>query len=325
MPGQWTSIAASSTLLIWASAALYAQPSGAGLLNALRKLDEEATRSLSLTLRVSIPAHPFDPGQGTVAQSCHVSSDAGTHAINCENANPEKPVYRAPESVGYDRVDYDQNDNLILWREVRKHAFSSPALNGVRVQLEMLAVDKAGQISQRVAHNRLQKHNPGDSNSIYDLPQYMMALGRGFSGYVTEIRSVRRQGALLQVVAAGHYGPRLSGVWELSLDPAPSYLVRSARFTKAGADAAILLTQSSGAAPGGAFAASGAYQRILKPKVIYEVAVQLQQHSPKPDAALFAEARKRLEAPLGAGDETIDYTVTPPRRTFVESKAGRKQ
>ncbi|NWF85129.1 MAG: hypothetical protein HXY18_15030 [Bryobacteraceae bacterium] len=325
MTGQRMPAVASSALLIWASASLYAQPSGAGLLNALRKLDEEAARSLSLTLQVRIPAHPFDLGQGTVSQNCRVSSDSGAHAINCENANPEKPIYRPPESVGYDRVDYDRNDNLILWREVRRFAFSSPALNGVRVQLEMLAVDKAGQISRRAAHNRLQRHNPGDPNSIYDLPQYLLALGRGFSGYLTEIRSVRRQGALLQVAAAGSYGPRLSGEWELSLEPAPAYLVRSAKFTKPGSDAAILSTQSLGAAPGGGFAASGAFRRILKPDVVYEVAVQLQQYSPKPDAALLAEARKQLEMPLGEGDETLDYTVTPPRRTFADSKAGQKK
>ena len=307
-------------LAILAGLAPWALEDGkAQLLDTLRVRDELLARGFTIDTEVRIPAVPFDPSQGEEIRATHVTSDGTDLAAEAVVGYSQTHVYKEVGTLDYQSFDYDKQDRLVLWRTLSSQSLVGPdrAVNLVRLQSHHVAPD--GAVTKDEEHVQLQQFAPGSDAAIPEIVHTIMAFGRGFSRYLDTIEDVAEVGdGTTKIIAKGKYGAALSGTWELVLEPAAEYLVRSATFTSETSGVVQVRVTTSGENKGGRvpLATSGTLTHALGSSG-HTLKASLSEYGSGPDAEFLVKIRRSVAAELSPGAEIIDYTSSPPVRSFV--------
>lgn len=294
---------------------------------------------------MTIPAMPGDTIQGNIIQDCNLYSNGNVTAFKADNRYvKDTPVYQSAEHKAYMDIDYDATGNLIVWRNLGKYAISEPARNEARNTLLSIRLSPQGINLGQNEHILYERYPRGSNDCIFELEQFKLTSGIGFSSYINHISTVKKlETGLLHVSANGTYGPTLSGVWDMLIDPDNGYIVRQAEFVSNGSVSPSLTVKNTGSVELGdnslvvATKGTVAYgAATAEEDAAYWVSIEINsifepQHNEYEivtnengehavitiEPAFVTEIRKVLSKEPVDGNEILDYRVSPPTRIFV--------
>ena len=294
-------------MLLFPSMALPAEISQAELLNLLREKDQIAnTTDYIVSFSVVKNASLFDPNQGQVFMNCQATWAKEAFAMKISYHYKHPTVYSPIGTCNYRAMDYDQDGNLIVWRRQEKCILWSPIRNQTIERIESFFVDPSDKLLDKGGTQTIAQHFPvGSRKNTYELNQFELAMGRGFSRHFGTVKSVESlSSGLNKVTSQGSHGG-IQGSWELTLEPNSDYLAREAVFTPDGKDKHTIKVTSSGiiSKNGMKLAKYGTFKflNILKLSVeVTDISKVIGTNE------LYEEVRLRLKSPLPSGSEIID-------------------
>lgn len=293
-----------------------------GLLNALQSKDRTSESVMYKSSFVLVrPAKLFDPNQGMVVMNCEVTESAGTFAMKIvSDYEKAVPVFVPRGSKRYQAGDYDESGNLIVWRPVEKYILWGPKNNDALETIKAYFVASDGTlVREGPPHKVLHRFPVGSRDNTYEYNEFQLATGRGFSKHLARVTSVTtRDGMLLKATGTGSFGSGIpEGIWELSIDPNASHLVREASFRKAGADEPLVTVNTIGIvskdelalAKNGTLRYSTAWEVVVEVVDVSEVA--------EPDE-LYEAVVSRVTGSLPPGSDIMDFRGPEPTVTPVD-------
>lgn len=291
-------------------------------LDDLRAADAFIAAPFTASFEMRRSASWFDPDQGDMVMSCVLTSANGELGLSVVNNYERAPRYQAPRTPGYERIDFDKLANLIVWRSLESFALSSADLNRVWDLQQMSRVSPAGGVINSYVLPQVYDHALGNPDGVYQADQFWLALGRGFSRHVREIRAQQSTpDGLTETRAGGGFGSGLSGEWKITSDPARGGLVRSAVLIEDAGYIPSITVRTFGSievAPGVILPTSG--EIVFDHHDTWEdkIEVTLIGFSSTPNLDHLQQLRAKLTAPLPPGVEYIDYRGSEPQRSHTE-------
>lgn len=307
--------------LLFPSTMLLAEISGVELLNLLSEKDQISnTAAYKTSFMMARKANPSDPNQGMVLIDCEATwAKEGVFAMKIVgNYEKDVPVFVPQRSRRYKSIEYDRDGNLIVWRSVEKYILFAPDRNETLEVLRGFRIDPNNRILNMNDHTQLHRWPISNRNNMYELRQFQLATGRGFSKYLETVTSVKTlSSGLMKVASQGSYGPGLQGTWELTLYPKSDYLVGEAIFTMDGKDEPSLVTTSGGVMVKDELklAKYGTYRYSNLLELSVEVTNISKVVGPN---KLYDEVLSHLNTPLPPGSQIMDRRGKKPVVTTVE-------
>lgn len=268
--------------------------------------------------------------RGALAWTSALLKSSGTHQCHQPNTLAitstfsSHPVFRPTGTPGYQDMDYDDQDNLILWRSLEKKVLSDRETNRVYDVQELNRVSPESQALEKTRHTQVYEYAPGNLDSIFEVQQMEAASGRGFSKHIERLKDVEIDAwGNLRLHAAGDFGKGRTGEWRLAYNPKNDYLVSEADLWVANLDrpAVRIITHGTPFTKNGfTFASKGTIRFARSGGQEYRVEFSLLDYLPgKPDRD---QLRSLLEIakPVPPGIEVVDYTGPVPRRYKVDEK-----
>jgi len=290
------------------------------VLERIVKPDRAVPEQFTAVFEMRRPAYPV-PQPAALTSRCVLTSGDRFSVLVIESELSGDPVFRAPSTPGYQRVDFDESGNLILWRSLEKRAISTPELNRVYDIQEKSLVAPNGRILEKTAHRQVYVYPVGSPSSLYEVVQLQMATGRGYSRHLSAFESQRTsERGLWEVVGSGTFGSALTGRWSLEMDLNEESLVRIATFRpEGGQDPAIrVVTEGTIRVGQGLKLASSGTLEFGRMSGDSRVEVRLIEYRPlPPEPAIVRDLREQLSGPIPNGTEVIDYSGYEPRRYVV--------
>jgi hypothetical protein len=273
-----------------------------------------------ISLVTSSKANPSEPNQGMVFQNCEATwTKEGSFAMKIvSHYEKDLPVFVPRESRRYKSLEYDHDGNLVLWRSSQKFILSAPDRDEIIEVLKGFRISPNGEILNMNDHTQLYRWPIGSRNSMYQFKQFQLATGKGFSGHIGTVTSIKSlPSGLTKVNSQGSYGSGLQGGWELILDPNSDYLVREAIFTMKGMDRPTIVVKSSGVIEKDGI--KNAKYGTFKFSNVLELSVEVTDISKVVGPnKLYEEVLSRLNSPLPQGSSIVDLRGDKPVRTTVK-------
>ncbi|HRX84786.1 MAG TPA: hypothetical protein P5572_07190, partial [Phycisphaerae bacterium] len=195
----------------------------------MQEVDTALQRDFSASFTITIPHSAIGPDRGRHTKTCRLTRSGALSGMTIQWDYSQEPVFWDVGTHGCARGDYDRQGNLILWRPMRKWCYSAPDLNRVIDEQTMLLISPDGEIVHRGEQRVVHEYDPGDPDTLFEIGQFMRALGRGFGHRFADDRTGRQvEEGLLQLTAASRTGIDFPGKWHVVLDTRSNYLVRSA-------------------------------------------------------------------------------------------------
>lgn len=268
-----------------------------------------------------------DPKQGTQINLCELTVGDGTTILIIHSKFETDPVFRSLSTPGYQEFDFDASGNLVVWRSLEKKSISTTRMNRVFDLQERNLVAPSGQLVDRSVHRQVYEYPIGSPDSVYEARQFQMAMGRAYSRQLSSLKSQRiDERGLWEVVAAGTFGPALTGEWTLQMESQSEPLVRMAIFRPRGQDDPAIKVVTEGWSDGdtGLRVASRGTLYLGRISDDSRVDVKLLDYQPAPpDSDFLTRLREQLEGPIPVGTEVIDYSGYEPRRHIVGDGNGQ--
>lgn len=167
---------------------------------------------------------------------------------------------------------------------------------------------------------------PDRPDLLLPLVQTLWTAGRGFGEHLDEVDSYEeRPNGLIQLRAQGHQGPYAKGTWELVVDPAASYLVRSGRFFYTGEKEPTYSSENTGLKTAGtlAYPQNGTWTVTFRTGVHRVTEICFESAELTFDEALYKDARAVANQPYLPNTFVVDSRVNPvePYRIDYNGKA----
>lgn len=190
--------------------------------------------SFTLEVEIDLPVLLLMPGQGNTTQAMRITRAKGVIAIVWKASQLPAPKYFPPETGGYQSFDYDGEGNLIvsMWSEGATihdqdtHQEYSES-TGFRVAPD-------GTVAGQISGASLRRYSPSFSNTegMSMLRVILRALGRSYGDDLGKLEAEKaRPDGMRELRLTGQSSPYSGlGVWNMVVDPANGYLVRSASF-----------------------------------------------------------------------------------------------
>lgn len=291
------------------------------VLQAAARASEPLEGACTVDFKISIPESFDGMDRGQAVKLCHYSADKAYRALSVKFEYSSTPPYQ-PEGVrGYERVSYDDDKNLIVWRSNSKHSVSGPEYNRTFDEQEMLLIDPGGEVTVRGTRLYIYEYPVGSRDSLYEFDQLQMAAGRGFGQFCERVvMEESLEDGRSRIVATGHYGVGLRGQWTLEIDPATAYLVRHAKLEVEGQPGPSILVETSGVKEvnGMALAANGLLKYQLDVEHAYSLSFAVLDCASATDQEHVQSLRDLVSKPFPKGAELIDYTGPKPVRRSID-------
>ncbi len=201
---------------------------------ALAQVQRRVPETYTLEVEIERPVALVLPGQGKTTQVMRVSAGRDVTAIVWKAKKLPNPKYYAPDTVGYQGLDYDGDGNLIVSMWSEGATLCDQDLHEEYSESTGARVAPDGVVVGRTSGAFLRRYNPSFLNTVS--MSTLQAIWRVLGGPLgedfgeLEVRNVKADGTHEVRVAgqASRYSGR--GVWSLVVDPASGYLVRSGNF-----------------------------------------------------------------------------------------------
>jgi len=237
-------------IILFLSTTLIAELTGVELKNILASKDLLSnTTAYKISFIRANQDRSFDPNQGMVYMDCELTCiPEGSFAMKITYNYEHPPVFARPGTRGYQPLDYDEQQNLIVWRSMDKYIIFAPDRNETRTRMKSFFVDPNNQILDKGGVQTSVIHFPtGDRINTYEFNQFQYAIGCGFSRRLGAVTSIKiMSSGLIKVIAQASPSVGPKGKWELTVNPKSNYLVRGATFTQESRDKPSIETTSIG-------------------------------------------------------------------------------
>lgn len=262
----------------------------------------------------SCRVYPLLRKLGMVTNHCSASWTEDTRAIAILSTYKEPPLFVSRNDVprgGW----HDKEGNCVLWRPVERYGLSTQSRNELLDKQVMYRINTQGEVVEETPWTILYRYPVGDTRNIYQLRQFLLAVGRGVAGRLNGIdwKATLPVIGLEKFVGPGSYGRGLSGEWEVSVDPKADFLVREAVFIVPGMNTPSIRTSSKGVVTsnGLSIGSQGVfdYRTDKKTFVVIEFS-RVDSSAPDP---VLEQVTARLASPLPPNEsEIIDYREGNP-------------
>jgi len=295
---------------------LNAEMNGSEVLERLRSYDKAFLQNATLALETNSIVNLFRPNEFKITKTVLTTKESSI-AWSSQIFYTSTPSYR--EKTPATTIDFDENDNLLVWNVTQRGGLKEDDFQGRQKKMALLRISPEGNISEKEGAPTVEFRQPEDSVKFLDYMCLIWSSGRGFADCLDRVVEVNeRDDGLINIKAYGSFSPRITGIWNITLDPKAGYLVRSALFNKAGQESAPFVFTSNGTKWIGGVSLSeesnyffGDDKNIFKTKT--------ERFKPETDEELLGKLRNDLRGTLPRHTVVIDFRVTPP----LTYRAGR--
>lgn len=276
------------------------------LYDRLREEDRSFMSNFELTVKETA-GNPLIPLGLPTQRRLTITRFDGSWGVQAELLDPGIPSYQ--ENAG--ELGYDHNGNLLLWRTSRFSVYAEDGeFYGSRAINTLYRIGRSGNVTATESPlSAVDLRNPATDyrNQIYSL----WAAGRGFSGYLNEILTVRvTEDALIELEAIGSFRER-TGKWTIALDPEASYMARRAEFRRAKRHNPILVVENAGLREfGSAVLPETGSVRFKKSSGVHDkqrYVYEFIDWKPAHNEDLLANVREQLLGPYPKDTEIYDH------------------
>ncbi len=217
------------------------------LLRSIRAGDAIFDGSWSASFDIVVPYSVLGPDAGVHTKICRYTTDQAVQALRMDIVYHQRPRYLPKGQRGVRTFRYEEEENLVLWRRLRKWSLIGAHLNISYWNRQQLVIDPRNVIIGDTTNDCVDYFPVGDTTSIYELLEFRFASGRGFADSIKRIVSVESLPDGSQEVVAEAEEYTRAGEWRLRVAPVEDYgLVREAAFSFANADQASVLVETKG-------------------------------------------------------------------------------
>lgn len=307
-----------AVMLLFPSTIRGVEISGTELRNLLRQKDQiSKSVGYKFTFLLKKQAHRFDPNQGIVIEDCEVTwTVEGSFAMKKTNHyEKDIPIFGALGTGGYRSWDYDRDGNLIVWRDVESYILFTPERNDRIQKSKAFRVDPNGKLAREGnIHTTLHQYPIGNRGNTHEFDKLLLATGRGFSGHLRSITSVKSlPSGQVQVTAHSSVGH----TWELTIDPNSDYLVRKAILTRERENKPTIVVTSGGIMMKNGIKTGkyGTYRYSGSPERSFEITDISKVVGPN---KTYEKVLLHMDSPLPPGTSIVDLRGEKPIRTTVK-------
>ncbi|MDQ3332213.1 MAG: hypothetical protein M3552_16445 [Planctomycetota bacterium] len=313
------------TILLTASGSSHVNADEAELLSKLTALDEVYAASLraSGTVKTTFP----DPANEPKSLQWRYTASDGRQAIEqVETFPPFQTAVSDEKEFGRSfRID-DRGKMNIVAPTASAFLFDID-VSGESTTNSGLRIGPDNSVEETSRSYSIEQAPPDDRKNSYYLFRLLFTMGRGYSPYITSIDSVTSErsesggGELLRVRAVGQGLTSRQGVWDLTIVPGESYLIRRANYTVDGAPEPLFTVANDGSLRTGAcsVAAKGRFSLGSGPvATIYEVTFDTA--SLESDAELLAKVRDQVIDSVPPRSYVEDRRTDPPRLYRIDTE-----
>jgi hypothetical protein len=290
-------------------------------LEAMKKSDGRVKNVINkhkISYSMTTYANPLSPNQGLVLKQCEASWLDDTLSMHIVYSYMNPPAYYPSQQ----RIDYDKDGALIIWRTVEKYIQSSPIRNDVIEKSKRIYAYPDGSIKE--GNDTIFKYiyPIGKTDSIVEYSHFELAIGKGISQQLKNISSLEldSSGKNVKVQAKGLLGEGLEGKWILSVDPNSDYLIREAAFIADVNSSPLCQVTSSGTIStkdGVAFASKGniLFGKVLQTSIVDVNIVSMSDN----DCNDFRQKiSKQLDVPSTPRTQIWDFRGEKPIQSTVK-------
>lgn len=199
------------------------------LLQSMRDVDGVYKDALTLSGEIQIGPHfmrPSDPGG---VFSWRMTREGEEVVLHRKRLAEVQPLIVPQGSSRF--ADYNEKGNLIAQILVEEIYHFSPSERFRRVVFQRMLCDSAGVILDQAPVEVVTLFSADDPTPTLAVNQSLWAMGRCFSECITDVISMTAEGSgMVFLVAKGFDSPGRSGVWNIKVDTAHSFVVREASF-----------------------------------------------------------------------------------------------
>ncbi|NUN97349.1 MAG: hypothetical protein HUU16_14385 [Candidatus Omnitrophica bacterium] len=277
-------------------AAAPAQDQALPIREMLDAFDQAFFSSCTVRLRATLPATAFDLSQGLIDADVVMSADGAEQALFVERHEIANPVFNANEI----RRTNDQGENYEVSLEKRSFVLLARDAWSRRADFQTLSITPQSSlagisVSRPLVEVRPVRH-PDAANLFY---RYVLQLGRGYSGLLSEVTTVEEQpDGTVRVEGRGTLFSPHVGAWELIVDLTQGCLVTSASFKRDDGAEKSLIGGEDGAEIVGTelpILSKGTFH--LAPD--YPITVEVQEYTRSASPTLIADVRQAVGSPGG--------------------------
>jgi len=218
------------SIFLFQQVVLCAEVNSIELKKIINKKDQSCQLGYKICFLITTNDNPYkDTEQGMIFMNCESTwTEKGYFATKLIYDYEHPPVFAAPKSKNYRQFDYDEHGNLVVWRTLEEYALATPVRNDVIKKVRVFFVDPNNKIIN-TGDNIIMSRFPIDKPyNLHQFKYYLLSFGRGFSGYMDNIKSIKNQKFGKLEVLSEDYA---AGKWEFIIEPNSDYLVRKAVFT----------------------------------------------------------------------------------------------
>jgi hypothetical protein len=275
----------------------------------MKSFDASMTSAWSVRAEIERYPHPRRPEQGTARVQVEMTSDGATTAIRQISTYTSPPQYKARDGSEYVDQDFDQDGNLLVFRQTSMSAFVGPDVAGSSTVLELFKISPDNRVVsvERIAPSVL-LFSPEKASDFVNLRYLSWAAGRGLSRLIPAGGSAAtRSDGRVEVTAAARVS-NIDGEWKVSVDPDAAYMVRAGTFSPAGMSAPMIAVRTFGTRWFGDIAVPERAEISLQADIPEAMQrVRFIDASAGGASALLAETRRAIEGPFEPNTDVTDY------------------
>jgi hypothetical protein len=308
------------TLVLFLSSCLIADEKD-NFLEAMKKSNVNAKSIINknrISFSILTNANPLSPKQELVLKQCIASWQGDTLSMHIVYSYINPPAYYPSEQ----RIDYNKDGALIIWRTVEKYIQSSPIRNEVLEKSKRFYAYPDGSIKEGNDTTFHYIYPIGKPDSIVEYSHFELVLGKGISQQLKSIYSIEQDssGKNVKIRAKGLLGEGLEGNWRLLVDPNSDYLIREAEFSADVNGTPLCQVSSSGTIStkdGVAFASKGTllFGKILQTSVVDVNIVSMNDNDCNDFHQIIS---KQLDMPMTPGTQIWDFRGKIPNSSIVK-------
>lgn len=288
--------------------------SGGDLIRALRARAIDPSRGFTLRFTIASPVSVRNPALGSMTRRGRLTVRPGERGFMLQEPSFDTPVqYWPPGWPGFEPMDYDDEDRLIVWRPSADYGLQAKDMNAWLAVQTGTVVIPGDTIVSRDPWSCLRRYAPGDDESMTECDRILLALTASFGEDLDSAAAITHDVAadgLTEVNAVGAYGRALHGMWRLAIDTAgTTIMVRHAEFTADGDELPYIALTTYGAQSAGDAVLPERATAVFFPGQTGELPAEIvfEQFEPVADQALLDTLRARITAPLPKGSDVMDY------------------
>ena len=292
-----------------------ADPHAETLLADLRAGDAAFDTPWTAAFEIVVPFTLLGPELGVHTKLCRYTENGQLQGLYMELHYHEPPRYQPVGQRGVSTIGPDDAEDFSISRNLRKWSLRTDEMNASYWEQRHLVINPRNQFLSDITNNCVDRFRIVSTDSVYEIMEFRLASGRGFTDLITRIRSIKRlEDGSREINAEGHAWGR-PVIWRLKVAaPEDQLLVREAALTFGDQQEAGVVVRTSGEWSGQGIMLAKEASITYDFGRPYKLQIVINDFQPHADGRLVDELRSRVLAPVPEGVTVYDWRSDRPGR-----------